>query len=574
MNSHDRRFLRRVRGEHAGVIRTVVAAALCSSMAAMSPLAATLGRSTATAAAAEVPTAAPGQVGVAPALVDRAAGNVGVGYVMAASDGSSYSFSGAGVARTGAMALTRPIVGMASTADGGGYWLVASDGGVFSFGDARFFGSTGAVHLNEPIVGMASTADGGGYWLVASDGGVFSFGDARFFGSTGAIHLNRPISGMTRTPDSWGYWLVASDGGVFTFGDATFYGSGGGGAVSAPVVAISRPTSGPLPAPPNGNAAEFDQPSGLAFANGDLWVTNRAGNSLTEIAPTTPASWVGTYFGSSYGFSAPVAVAAYDTDLFVANAGGSVSEVSALDGSAVRVIAGPGYGFSNPVAIAVSGSTLLVLNSGGSGGSGSITEIDADTGALIGVVSGPAYSFSNPVAMAVVGPDVYVADEGSNSVTHFIVAGGALAWVITGGGLSSPDGISSGSGYVWVSNSTANTATRITASTDTPVLFSNGSYGFGAPSAMAESGGYIYVLSPYGWSPMVTKIEEVTGSPSWYMCNSNGPYYFSNLSAITIGNGDVWVASSNGANYPDPRAANGSLTEFLASDGSLVQTVP
>ena len=90
---------------------------------------------------------------------------------------------------------------------------------------------------------------------------------------------------------------------------------------------------------------------------------------------------------------------------------------------------------------------------------------------------------------------------------------------------------------------------------------------------MAESSGYIYALSPFGSSPMVTKINEVTEASPWYMCNTNAAFYFSNLSAITIGNGDVWVASANGANYPDAQAANGTLTELAATDGSLIQTV-
>jgi hypothetical protein len=175
--------------------------------------------------------------------------------------------------------------------------------------------------------------------------------------------------------------------------------------------------------------------------------------------------------------------------------------------------------------------------------------------------------------MAVSGGHVYVADKGSNSVTDALVAGGKLVHVVTGGGLSGPDGEAVGSGYLWVANATGNTASRITMSTDAPQDFSSGSYGFGSPSAVAESGGYIYVLSPFGSSPMVTKIDEVTGTSPWYMCNTNAAFYFSNLSAITIGNGEVWVASANGANYPDAQAANGSLTELAASDGTLVQTV-
>ncbi len=164
-----------------------------------------------------------------------------LGYEMAGSDGSVYSFGSVGYyGGVGATHLTRPVVGNAMRPNGLGYWLVASDGGVFSFGAAAFHGSTGGVRLTRPIVGMAATPDGKGYWLVASDGGIFAFGDARFMGSTGGVRLTRPVVGMAVTPDGKGYWLVASDGGIFAFGDARFMGSTGGVRLTRPVVGMAR----------------------------------------------------------------------------------------------------------------------------------------------------------------------------------------------------------------------------------------------------------------------------------------------------------------------------------------------
>jgi hypothetical protein len=505
-------------------------------------------------------------------VVGMAATPAGDGYWLVAADGGVFNFGKAHFyGSTGGVRLNQPVVGIVPTPSGNGYWLVAADGGVFRFGDAHFYGSTGAVHLNQPVVGMATSQDGFGYWLVAADGGIFNFGDAHFHGSTGGVHLTKPVVGMTPTPDGGGYWLAAADGGVFNLGNARFYGSASGSvSASARVVAVSRPLNGPLPSTSGSSSAEFDSPAGVAFAGGHLWVVNKSGNSVTEINPTNPATWTATFSGSAYSFSSPDAIASNGngTDLFVANAGGSVTELSAANGALVRVISGSQYGFSSPVAVTVDGSTLLVLNSN------SVTEIDASTGALIRVISGAGYSFVGPKAMTVAGSDLFVANANNNSVTDLLIATGALVRVITSGGLSGPDGIASGSGYVWVSNSSDNTATRVTASNDSAQNFSSGSYGFGSPSAIAESNGYIYVLSPYGSSPMVTKIDEATGSAPWYMCNTNGPYYFSNLSAITIANGEVWAVSEDGQNYPDPAAARGSLTEFSANDGSLVQTVP
>ena len=101
------------------------------------------------------------------------------------------------------------------------------------------------------------------------------------------------------------------------------------------------PTSGVASAvaPGTYNTAEFDVPSGLAFGGGHLWVTNQAGNSLTEIDPSTGA-WMGSFLGARYGFSHPTAIASAGSDLFVANETGSLSEVRASNGAAIRTISG------------------------------------------------------------------------------------------------------------------------------------------------------------------------------------------------------------------------------------------
>src|SRR5580658_1661542 len=47
-------------------------------------------------------------------------------------------------------------------------------------------------------------------------------------------------------------------------------------------------------APRVSSASEFDAPSGLAFGGGHLWVTNEAGDSVTEIDPSS-GDWLGTF---------------------------------------------------------------------------------------------------------------------------------------------------------------------------------------------------------------------------------------------------------------------------------------
>lgn len=320
---------------------------------------------------------------------------------------------------------------------------------------------------------------------------------------------------------------------------------------------------------------EFNSPSGLAFGGGHLWVTNEAGNSVSEINPIN-GSWIATFDSKIYGFRRPTAIARNGPNLFVTNAVGSISELRASNGAFVRIISGPRYRFADPVAIEADGSLLLVLNAGRAG-AGSITVIRARAGSLVRTVSGPKFAFADPVALAVSGPDIFVADKGDNSVTEVRIASGGLVRVVAQQGLSAPDGIAVENGEVWVANSGSNSATEFAAATGTVITTkgnSDGKYGFGTPSVVIGIRGYMYVASPFGSSPMVTKLSATSGQPSWFMCNTNGPYYFSLLSAFAVSGSDLWVASRSGANSATPGARTGSLTEMSTGDGSLIRTLP
>jgi outer membrane protein assembly factor BamB len=328
------------------------------------------------------------------------------------------------------------------------------------------------------------------------------------------------------------------------------------------------------------SALEFDAPSGLAFGGGHLWVTNEAGNSVSEINPSS-GSWIATFNSKRYGFQSPTAITRDGAYLFVANASGSVSELRASDGALIRTISGSRYHFINPVAIEVAGSLILVLNAGRPSAAGvsvgSITEIRAHSGSFVQTVSGTSFAFADPTALAVSGTVVFVADKGDNSVTEVRIASGRLIRVVTQQGLNAPDGIAIENGNVWVADSGSNAATEINPATGTVITTvsdSDGSYGFGSPSMVIGIGGNVYVASPFGTSPMVTKLSATSGQPSWYMCNTNGPYYFSLLSAFAVSGSDLRVASRSGANSATPGAQTGSLTELSIGDGSLIATLP
>jgi hypothetical protein len=328
------------------------------------------------------------------------------------------------------------------------------------------------------------------------------------------------------------------------------------------------------------SALEFDTPSGLAFGGGHLWVTNEAGNSVSEIDPSD-GSWITTVNAGKYGFHQPSAITRDGADLFVANAAGSVSELRASNGAFVRHISGSRYHFVNPVAIEAAGSFVLVLNGGRPNltdtSIGSITVIRASNGAPVRTVSGASFAFDEPMALAVSGSVVFVANKGDNSVTEVRIANGRLVRVVAQQGLDAPDGIAIQDGNAWVADSAANAATEINTATGHVIATvgdSDGSYGFGAPSVVIGTAGYVYVATPFGTSPMVTKVSATSGQPSWYMCNTNGPYYFSLLSAFAVSGTDLWVASRSGANSATPGAQTGSLTEMSTGSGALIATYP
>jgi hypothetical protein len=341
---------------------------------------------------------------------------------------------------------------------------------------------------------------------------------------------------------------------------------------------VVAPATAHASSPRVSGANEFDEPTGLAIGGGHLWVTNEAGDSVTEINPSDGA-WITTIArAKGYRFNRPIAITDNGTNLFIANAGDLVTEITASSGKLVRVISGARFHFANPVAITSTGNTVLVLSAGSATApSGSITEFSARTGAFLRRVTGAAFAFDNPLALTVSGANIFVADEGNDSVTEVKVANGALVRVIAGQGLDAPDGIAVSSGNVWVADAGSNAATDINATTGAVTATysdSDGDYGFGQPSAVIATQGNVYVMTPYSTSPMVTKVGATNGTPYWYMCNTNGPYYFSDLSAFAVSGDDLWVASRTGDNSQTPGAKTGALTELKITDGSLVATFP
>ena len=60
-------------------------------------------------------------------------------------------------------------------------------------------------------------------------------------------------------------------------------------------------------------------------------------------------------------------------------------------------------------------------------------------------------------------------------------------------------------------------------------------------------------------------VSQITpgGDVTWMMCNSNGPYLFSNPQAVVVADSNLWVVSKGSS----------SLTEMDPDSGALIRTI-
>ena len=96
-----------------------------------------------------------------------------------------------------------------------------------------------------------------------------------------------------------------------------------------------------------------------------------------------------------------------------------MTELSASNGSVVRILSDASYGFDGPQGIIVDGTDVWIANSGsGTGNGGSVTELNTDNGSRVRTLSGGSYGFADPWAIAVADAHVWVANHQGNSVTE------------------------------------------------------------------------------------------------------------------------------------------------------------
>ena len=142
----------------------------------------------------------------------------------------------------------------------------------------------------------------------------------------------------------------------------------------------------------------FDQPTGAAAHGRDVFVTNTAGDTITELS--SPSGSKVQIVPNLDGYlPTPGPVTFGDGYVFtVSPPGGSPMVTQVVPGNPATAPwmicnTNGNYYFSNPEALVVHGTDLWVVNEGGPGsptqGAGSLTEMNTDSGALLGTFGRP-----------------------------------------------------------------------------------------------------------------------------------------------------------------------------------------
>jgi YVTN family beta-propeller protein len=304
----------------------------------------------------------------------------------------------------------------------------------------------------------------------------------------------------------------------------------------------------------------LNTPTAAVLMGSRIYIANEGGNSVTVVDAST-GSHVTTLQGQAFGFDRPTAVAALGQDLFVANgAGNSVTEVDTSSRAPVRTIAGPQFRLKDPIALAAAAGTVYVLSA-----RGPVTAIAAASGGLTAVASGPQYGFAAPRGLAVTGSQLYITDSSANAVTEVNARTMAFVRMLTGPGykFQSPIGAAVEGKNLWVTNRSGDSVTEIATSSDRPVRVVVDHANLPTPGPVTVGDGYVFALSPPGDSPMVTQVTPDNGAVPWMMCNTNGPYLFSDPQAAVVSGNNLWVVNKGSS----------SLTEMNTDSGALIRTI-
>jgi hypothetical protein len=323
--------------------------------------------------------------------------------------------------------------------------------------------------------------------------------------------------------------------------------------------------NGPAGSPPQSRREIIFVSAGVAVLGPLTAVAVIFGVHLSATS-TQPPAGSHLYSSGSYGFSNPDSIAVDGSYIWIANLGGSVTELNADNGSLVRTLSNSSYGFSSPEGIAVDGNHVWVTNlGGGANGNGSVTELNAGNGSLVRTLSGASYSFNGPWGIAVDGNHVWVTNYGHSGIGHSVTELNARdgSLVRTLYGFKYPSSVAEEGSHVWVAN--GDSVTELNADNGSLVrTLSSSRYGFSGTQAIAADGAHVWAVN-YGGTGSNGSVTEVNArNGSLVRILSDASYSFDNPQAIATDGTHVWVAS-NGDSVTELSASNGSLVQILSS---------
>ena len=173
-----------------------------------------------------------------------------------------------------------------------------------------------------------------------------------------------------------------------------------------------------------------------------------------------------------------------------------------------------------------------------------------------------------PVQMdgnAAIGTSLEIGPQWPNDTVKIDVPTMAYVTTLRGAdyGLKNPIGAAIDGKDLWVTNEAGDSVTEISIRTNAPVRVVVDHTNLPTPGPITVGDGYVFTLSPPGDSPMVTQVTPNNGTVPWMMCNTNGPYLFSNPQAAVVSGSNLWVVSK----------ASSSLTEMNTDSGALIRTI-
>lgn len=259
-----------------------------------------------------------------------------------------------------------------------------------------------------------------------------------------------------------------------------------------------------------------DQPMGMLFDGGFLWITNNGDNTVTR-RRANDGALMGTY---PVGVS-PLGMAYDGARLWVANRG---------DNTVTRLMAA-NLAISNtipvgaqPNGLCFDGKHIWVANEGHN----NVTRLMAATGAAAGTFP----VGQSPRLCTFDGANVWVTNYGSHNVTVLRAGDGSLVRTVAVG--TNPVGIVFDGANVWVTNSGSHNVTKIRAS-DGQVL---GTFPVGqGPRGLTFDGFHIWVTNTT--DSTVTKLRAGDGALVGTYGVGAGPR------GITFDGSDIWVVNSD-----------------------------